>query len=224
MQWLLNLAEKHRSRLLSGVFYTELDLAASPLDITGWIRQLYHQSRDFTSALSLRHAMCQDLHFQSCFAQHAMEEVDHCQQLLDWMHTHNFLQPNEDPNSVPARLETLTVSAYCFRSVLRESPIHQVIALNLISEGVSYDFFSRVTPKLERLGLSVGRYWKIHKQIDLQHLAMGLDLIPQCEEDSPEGRDYARTIWEMSSLYGQMLDSWGLISSQSRTERYVQAS
>lgn len=224
MQWLLNLAEKHRSRLLSGVFYTELDLAASPLDITGWIRQLYHQSRDFTSALSLRHAMCRDLHFQSCFAQHAMEEVDHCQQLLDWMHTHNFLQPNEGPNSVPARLETLTVSAYCFRSVLRESPMHQVIALNLISEGVSYDFFSRVTPKLEGLGLSVGRYWKIHKQIDLQHLAMGLDLIPQCEEDSPEGRDYARTIWEMSSLYGQMLDSWGLISSQSRAERYVQAS
>ena len=224
MQWLLNLAEKHRARLLSGVFYNELNLAASPSDIAGWIRQLYYQSRDFTSALSLRHALCRDLHFQSCFAQHAMEEVDHCQQLLDWMHTHRFLQPNESPNSVPARLETLTVNAYCFRSVLRESSAHQVIALNLISEGVSYDFFSRVTPKLDELGLSVGRYWMIHKQIDLQHLAMGLDLIPQCEEDSPEGRDYARTTWEMSSLYSQMLDSWGMISSKSRTGPYLQAS
>ena len=212
MQWLLNLAEKHRAQLLSGVFYQTLDSVDSQSDITGWIRQLYYQSRDFTSALSLRHAMCRDLHFQSCFAQHAVEEVDHCEQLLEWMYTYRFLQPNESPNSIPARLETLSVSAYCFRSVLRESPAHQVIALNLISEGVSYDFFSAVTPKLEALGFSVGRYWKIHKQIDLQHLAMGLDLIPQCEENSPEGQHYARTIWEMSSLYGQMLDSWGQIS------------
>ena len=224
MQWLLNLAEKHLARLLSGVFYEELDSAASPSDISGWIRQLYYQSRDFISALSLRHATCRDLHFQSCFAQHAVEELDHCQQLIDWMHVYQFLQPNESPNSIPAKLETLSVSAYCFRSILRESPEHQVIALNLISEGVSYDFFSKVTPKLEKFGFSVGRYWKIHKQIDLQHLTMGLELIPPCEEDSPEGRNYALTIWEMSSFYGQMLDSWGVLSSKNRQAHYVHAS
>jgi Iron-containing redox enzyme len=121
---------------------------------------------------------------------------------------------NECPISVPATLETIAVNAYCFRSVLRESSAHQVIALNLISEGVSYDFFSAVNPKLETLGLKVSRYWQVHKEIDRQHLAMGLDLIPQCEKDSPLGKSYARIALEMATLYGQMLDSWVTVSKQ----------
>ena len=213
MQWLLNLAEEYRSSLRSGFFYKTLALASSPTDLKSWMRQLYYQSRDFTSALSLRYANCKDLHFQHCFALHAMQEVDHCEQLIDWMRQNGFLEPEESPTSVPATLETLSVSAYCFRSVLRESSIHQVIALNLISEGVSYDFFSAVIPKFQELGLPVGRYWQVHKEIDLQHLAMGLDLIPQWEKNSPGGKFYARIAWEMASLYGQMLDSWGGVSS-----------
>jgi pyrroloquinoline quinone (PQQ) biosynthesis protein C len=218
MQWLLSLAQEYRSRLCSGPFYQALAEASTPADVRGWIRQLYYQSRDFTSALSLRYAMCQDPHFQGCFATHAMEEVDHCQQLIDWMHKHDFLEPDENATSIASTLETQLVSAYCFRSVLRESYAHQVIALNLISEGVSYDFFSAVNPKLRELGLSVGRYWQVHKEIDLQHLALGLDLIPQCEKDSPQGQTYARIAWEMTSLYGQMLDSWSGISSRSQME------
>ena len=77
MEWLLNLAEEYRSRLRSGAFYKGLALASSPEQIRGWIRQLYYQSRDFTSALSLRYAMCHEPHFQGCFAKHAMEEVHH---------------------------------------------------------------------------------------------------------------------------------------------------
>ncbi len=218
MQWLLSLAEEYRSRLRDGLFYKALALASKPEDIRGWIRQLYYQSRDFTSALSLRYAMCHDPRFQGCFAKHAMEEVDHCEQLIDWMRKHAFLEPDESPTTVPATLETLLVNAYCFRSVLRESSTHQVIALNLISEGVSYDFFSAVNPKLEKLGLKVGRYWQVHKEIDQEHLAMGLDLIPQREKDSPEGKVYARIAWEMASLYGQMLDSWSRLTPHQRIE------
>lgn len=213
MQWLLNLAEEYRSYLRRGSFYKELTKADKPEDIGNWIHQLYYQSRDFTSALSLRHAMCKDPHFQACFAQHAMEEVDHCSQLEAWMRQHHFLKLGKSPTSVTATLETLLVSAYCFRSVLRESTAHQVIVMNLISEGISYDFFSSVNPKLSELGLSVGRYWQVHKEIDRQHLAMGLDLIPQCVPDSPLGQTYARIAWEMACLYGQMLDSWSGISS-----------
>jgi len=218
MQWLLGLAEEYRNRLGDGHFYKELALSSKPEHIRGWIRQLYYQSRDFTSALSLRYAMCRDQDFQGCFALHAMEEVDHCEQLIDWMHKHGFLESDESPTSVPATLETIAVSAYCFRSVLRESSAHQVIALNLISEGVSYDFFSKVNPKLEALGPKVGRYWQVHKEIDQKHLAMGLDLIPQCAPDSPLGKTYARIAWEMATLYGRMLDSWGGILKHHNVE------
>lgn len=213
MEWLLNLAEEYRAGIRSGRFFKTLEMTKKPEEIEKWICQLYHQSRDFTSALSMRHALCKDLQFQGCFARHAMEEVDHCDQLLAWMRKHGFLNPDESLTSNPPTLETTLVSAYCFRSVLRESYAHQVIAMNLISEGVSYDFFSAVSPKLESLGLSVGRYWQVHKEIDQQHLALGLDLIPQCKIDSAEGKTYARIAWEMANLYQRMLDSWSEISS-----------
>lgn len=217
MQWLLNLAEEYRSRLQEGLFYKALASASKPEDMSGWIRQLYYQSRDFSSALSLRHALCQDPLFQSCFTQHLMEEADHCERLVNWMRRYAFLAADENPASIPATLETLSVSAYCFRSILRESNAHQVIAMNLISEGVSYDFSSAVSLKLEALGLQLGDYWQAHR-LDREHVTMGLDLIPQSEKDSPEGKVYARISWEMSSLYGQMLDSWGNISSHREAE------
>ncbi|QYO67098.1 iron-containing redox enzyme family protein [Leptolyngbya sp. 7M] len=213
MEWLLNLAEEYRAGIRSGRFFRELERIKKPEEVKGWIHQLYYQSRDFTSALSMRYAMCKDPRFQGCFAKHAMEEVDHCDQLLAWMRKHNFLAPNESPTHTLPTLETSLVSAYCFRSVLRESYAHQVIAMNLISEGVSYDFFSAVNPKLKSLGLSVGHYWQVHKEIDQQHLALGLDLIPQCEKDSDEGQIYTQTAWEMATLYQKMLDSWSEIPS-----------
>ncbi|TAE91229.1 MAG: hypothetical protein EAZ25_25310 [Oscillatoriales cyanobacterium] len=220
MQWLLSLAEEYRNLLRNGHFYETLAVTSTPEEIRGWIRQLYHLSRDFTSALSLRHAMCHDPYYQGCFARHAMEEVDHCERLIEWMHTYDFLEPDESPTNVPATLETISVNAYCFRSVLRESNAHQIITLNLISEGASYDFFCAASPKLAKLGLQAGRYWQIHNQIDQQHLAMGLDLIPQCEKDSSLGKVYARIAWEMTCLYGQMLDSWSLLGNKTTGDRH----
>lgn len=219
MQWLLDLAQQYRATLRSGPFYKALALASTPEDIRGWIRQLYYQSHDFTaSVLPLRRDLCRDPQFKTCFTKHAMEEENHCEQLVNWMRRQEFLEPDESPLTVPATLETLAVNAYCFRSILCESSAHQIITLNLISEGISYDFFCAVIPKLEKLGLPVGRYWQIHKEVDIYHLAMGLDLIPQCEQHSPEGRVYARIAWEAASLYGQMLDSWVSISSHRRIE------
>ena len=123
--------------------------------------------------------------------------------------TANPLQNHEAlERAIATTLETQLVSAYCFRSVLRESCEHQIIAMNLISEGVSYDFFSAVIPVFARLGLKTNRYWTVHKDVDQQHLAMGIDLIPQCSPDSKQGKEYARIIEETTILYGQMLDSW----------------
>jgi hypothetical protein len=208
MKWLLDLGSQYRQNLLSGSFYTQLTAASHPDDVRGWVRQLYHQSSDFTASLAMRYSMCRDFRYQGCFAHHATEEVDHASLLLDWMHKHEFLQPGENPNSIAPTLETQLVSAYCFRSVLRESYEHQVIAMNLISEGVSYDFFSAVILVFARIGLKTNRYWVVHREIDLDHLAMGIDLIPQCDENSAQGKEYARIAWETSVLYGRMLDSW----------------
>jgi Iron-containing redox enzyme len=213
MKWLLDLGAEYRQSLLLGSFYKQLATAKHPDDIRKWISQLYYQSSDFTSALSMRYSMCRDFKYQSCFAHHAMEEVDHASLLLDWMQKHGFLKDGENPNSTAPILETQLVSAYCFRSVLRESYEHQVIAMNLISEGVSYDFFSAVIPVFARIGLKTNRYWVVHREIDQEHLAMGIDLIPQCDEDSAQGKEYARIARETTALYGRMLDSWSIQNS-----------
>ena len=208
MKWLLDLAAEYRHVLLSGSFYQTLAVAHHPENIRGWVGQLYHQSSDFTSALALRYAMCRDPRYQPTFARHAAEEVEHAAMLLDWMHKHDFLKDRENSNSIAPTLETQLVSAYCFRSVLRESCEHQIIAMNLISEGVSFDFFSAVIPVFARLGLKTNRYWTVHKDVDQQHLAMGIDLIPQCGPDSQQGKEYSRIVEETAVLYGRMLDSW----------------
>lgn len=210
MKWLLDLGTRYRQNLLSGLFYQKLGETHHPENVRGWVRQLYHQSSDFTSALALRYSTCRDPHYQHTFARHAAEEVEHAAMLLDWMHKHDFLKLGENFNSIAPTLETQLVSAYCFRSVLRESCEHQVISMNLISEGVSFDFFSAVIPVFARLGLKTNRYWTVHKDVDQQHLAMGIDLIPQCGPDSEQGKEYARIIEETATLYGRMLDSWSV--------------
>ncbi len=85
--------------------------------------------------------------------------------------------------------------------------------MNLISEGVSFDFFSAVIPAFARLGLKTNRYWTVHREIDQEHLAMGIDLIPQCDEGSAQGKEYGRIACETSALYGRMLDSWCIADS-----------
>ena len=82
MQWLLDYSEKYRAQLRQGPFFTSLSRADRPNDLQ-WIHQLVHQSREFTQSLCLRYSLCHDKRFQPIFAEHAVEEADHPDQLID---------------------------------------------------------------------------------------------------------------------------------------------
>ena len=206
MEWLLSHAERYRAHIQSGPFFQRLSRAERPDDLT-WIHQLVHQSREFTQALCLRYSLCHDKRYQSIFAEHAVEEADHPDQLLVWMSKHGFLDGIE-PGSVPATQETLNCLSYCWRAALREPADVQVVALNVISEGVALDFYSAVIPVLSKLDLLSGRYWKVHREVDAQHLRLGLDRCGDVAIDSPTGMVYQRVLWQTASLYHHMLASW----------------
>lgn len=208
MQWLVDLAEKYRCVLKQSRFYQALSTATTPSEIQGWVRQLYYMSSEFISALALRSQLCPDSQFKPGFTQHFQEESKHPEQLVTWMRHYGLLKLDESPTSVPATLETVALTAYLFHSVVRKPVPHQLIALNLVSEGVAFDFYSQVIPKLAELGLDNSLYWQIHIELDQYHMMMDLDLIPVCDPSSPQGQAYAHTLWEAFSLYSQMLDSW----------------
>jgi len=206
MQWLLEYSEKYRAQLRQGPFFASLSKADRPNDLQ-WIHQLVHQSREFTQALCLRYSLCQDQRFQPIFAEHAVEEADHPDQLIAWMKKHGFLDRIE-PGSVPATLETMNTLSFCWRSAMRDPHDVQVIALNMLSEGVALDFYTAVIPVLERLKILSGRYWNVHADVDMHHLTMGLDLCEEVEPGSPKGQLYHRVLWQSANLYHQMLSSW----------------
>lgn len=207
MDWLLNYSEKYRSQLREGPFFKKLPKSERPNDLQ-WVHQLVHQSREFTQALCLRYSLCHDKRFQPVFAEHALEEADHPDQFIAWMKEHGFLNNGAEPGAVPATLETLNTTSFCWRSALREPHDVQVVSLNLLSEGVAFDFYSAVIPVLDKLKILSGRYWKVHTDVDMHHLTMGLDLCEQVKPDSPKGKLYHRVLWQSACLYHQMLSSW----------------
>ena len=206
MQWLLEYSEKYRAQLRQGPFFASLSKADRPNDLQ-WIHQLVHQSREFTQALCLRYSLCQDQRFQPIFAEHAVEEADHPDQLIAWMKKHGFLDGIE-PGSVPATMQTMKTMSYSLRIEMRDPHDVQVIALNMLSEGVALDFYTAVIPVLERLKILSGRYWNVHADVDMHHLTMGLDLCEEVEPGSPKGQLYHRVLWQSANLYHQMLSSW----------------
>jgi len=206
MQWLLNYAERYRSEIQAGPFFRKLGRAERPSDLR-WVHQLVHQSREFTQALCMRYSLCRDKRYQAIFAEHALEEADHPDQLIAWMGKHGFLDRVE-AGGVPATQETLNSLAACWRSAVRESHDMQVIALNVLSEGVALDFYSAVIPVLGKLDILSGRYWKVHREVDAHHLCLGLDLCGDVSPDSPTGVMYQRVLWNAACLYHHMLSSW----------------
>ena len=206
MQWLLDYSEKYRSQLRQGPFFERLARAERPNDLQ-WVHQLVHQSREFTQALCLRYSLCQDKRYQPVFAEHAFEEADHPDQLIKWMNLHGFLNGTE-AGSVPATLGTMNTLSYWWRSAMQDPHDVQVVALNVMSEGVAFDFYSSVIPVLDKLKILSGRYWKVHADVDTHHLAMGLDLCGDVAPDSPRGMLYQRVLWQAACLYHQMLSSW----------------
>lgn len=206
MDWLLQQAERYRAQIQSGPFFKKLAKVEQPSDL-GWIHQLIHQSREFTQALCLRYSLCHDRRYQAVFAEHAFEEADHPDQLITWMGKHGFLDGIE-PGSVPATQETINNLAFCWRSAVHEPHDVQVVALNVLSEGVALDFYSAVIPVLGQLDILSGRYWKVHREVDAHHLEMGLDLAGDVAPDSPTGLRYQRVLQHAANLYHQMLASW----------------
>lgn len=207
MEWLWNVAQDHREALKKHPFYQSVALASTAAELQ-WIRQLYYLSCDFTAATALRYGKCDDPRFRDAFAEHAAEEVEHPAQLAVWMREFGFLAADETPTSVPPTLETLSLGAYFIRSVMREPFFHQIITLNLMTEGIAVDFYANVNPKLAELGFTPKDYWLVHQEADLEHQLLGLDLIAQCEKDSPMGQRYLRTAWEVTQLWWQTLNSW----------------
>jgi hypothetical protein len=205
MKWLLNQSERYRARIRSGPFFTRLAQVERPSDLT-WIHQLLHQSREFTQAICLRYSLCHDKTYQRIFAEHAFQEADHPDQLVDWMGRYGFLSGAAP--ALPASQDTLNNLAYCWRAAVRESHDVQIVALNVVSEGVAHDFFAAVLPVLDRLGLSNGSYWQLHQEIDARHLQLGLEQCGDTAIDSPRGQLYQRVVWHASALYHQMLSSW----------------
>jgi len=208
MQWLKNLQEEYRSIIIKeSLLYKAVAAASSPTDLQ-WIRQLYHLSCDFTAAVALRYGNCQDPRFRDAFGEHAAEEVTHPADLAEWMREFGFLATDEEPTSVSPSLETLAIGSYLIRTVTREPIPHQILTLNLMTEGIACDFYSTINPKLAALELMPKGYWAAHAKADIRHEILGLELIPQCDPDSPCGRLYARTLWEVTSLFRQTFDSW----------------
>jgi hypothetical protein len=99
------------------------------------------------------------------------------------MKEHGFLAGSE-AGSVPPTQETTNCLSFFWRSALRDPHDVQVVALNLLSEGGAFDFYSAVIPVLDRLNILSGRYWTVHSEVDLHHLTMGLDLAEQVTPDS----------------------------------------
>ncbi len=215
MQWLWDLAQEYRDFVKSSPFYKSVSVATSSADFQ-WIRQLYYLSSDFSAATAIRYGKCDDLSFRDAFAEHAAAEVEHPHDLAVWMREFGFLAPDEAPTSVPPTLETLALGAYLIRSVIREPIAHQIITLNLVGEGIRVDFNAHINPKLAELGLTPKGYWTNHQATDIEHQTIGLDLIPPCEKDSPDGERYARIAWEVASLWKQLFDSWSNIAREQK--------
>ena len=216
-QWLKKLQEEYSSIIRQSVFFKTLAEASSPADVK-WIRQFYYLSCDFTAAVALRYGGCQDPRFRDAFGEHAAEEVTHPADLAAWMREFGFLTGDEEPTSVPPTLETLALCTYLIRSVIREPIAHQIITINLMSEGFACDLFSAINPKLAQLGLTPKGYWAAHEKADMRHQILGLDLMPQCDPDSPGGRAYIQTAWQVTSLFKQMLDAWGGIPVEQKVK------
>ncbi len=77
-----------------------------------------------------------------------------------------------------------------------------------MAEGLAYDFYAIVNPKLAEVGLTPKGYWLVHQESDMEHQTLGLELIPECERNSLCGRGYTHTMWEVLSLLNQLLYSW----------------
>ncbi len=216
--WLIALVDEYRARIRDGAMFRQLRTTTEVRDRAelraelDWTAQLAHQSRQFTRALSARSARCRDDRFHRVFADHAREEAGHPAEHEDWMRAVGLLEAHRTFCDVPMTAETTKLVAYFWYVAEHGSPEEQVVVMNLVSEGVAFDFYTTARGALSRLGLTEAgrawRYWRIHEQVDLGHMLLGVDLIDSVSRDSPMGHQLSTAAAIAADLYDEALASW----------------
>jgi hypothetical protein len=204
MAWLVLLAEERCERMTQGRLFARLSSATRIEDISFFLDQLDHFSPLFISALFLRAANCNDPQFADIARQHAHEEGLHPDQYARWRAAHGLKN-----RSRPTRA-TLELAAMCTYSAMHETPAEQTVRLNLGAEIVALKTFSATLEAFDRMGVDnwPGQFWRKHREIDGQHMRLGLDRMPQAEEGSPAGQIYLEILMHTLEMFDRMLESW----------------
>lgn len=206
MNWVAEMVQEYRKQLLGIEFFQHVKNAKTKNDFA-WVRQLLHQSTEFLHLLNLRHAVCTDAKYREYFGKHAAQEVGHYEMLENWMVKHGLLTQGEDVNAVPPTVETTKCVGFMYRLVLTDDELAQLIGANAVSEGVASDFFSIVAPILRSIGMG-DQYWEAHVNLDVDHSATYLEMIPAVDRESALGQKLAQLVHDAFVLNAYMLNSW----------------
>lgn len=206
MQWLADAVANMRKKLRGIDFYQKMAQADS-VQAFGWTRQLLYHSKEFPQILAARYARCRDDRLRLFLMDHVVVEAGHSGMLREWMLQHGFIQAEEAYTDVPRTLATTACISHCWRLIDMESVEAQIIGLNVATECASWDFFSSVTPLLERLG-ACHEYWRVHVVADQFHSADGLMQLKPIAEGSREGKYLLGIARESLTYWGFMLNSW----------------
>lgn len=210
LRWLEQLVETYRAALLAEPFYAVAADASSINDLA-WAKQLAHHSHGFPLVLAYRRDDFFDhpkaTHLRKFFGAHVVEERGHYEMLCDWLTTWGLLKGGESPLDAPPTLATRACLGHGYLVVSTGTPAATVVTLNVATEAASHDFFTALKPVLQRLGAD-SWYWELHRTADEFHSADGLAHLPECEFESPQGRELARWAYESCAFWGAMLNSW----------------
>src|SRR5882757_8204376 len=158
MQWLIDESEYLRAEIRADSFYQEL--ARGDLDGFHWVYQLEHQAAGFIRALFARAATAALPAFYT-FVAHAVEEGRHPEQLRRWRQAVGL-----DLMDIPPTVSTAVCVDYCMKVAELGLEDIQIIVLNLLSEGVSLDFFQAVIERVTAVGYPMHSYWRTHREVD----------------------------------------------------------
>lgn len=214
MQWLINDVDARISSLAPGMFsYLELTTSRRQL---GWIHQLSHMSRGFIQALLARVASCgrrssDDYAYYRDFTRHARLEMLHPIELEDWAVKFGIVGIGDGPDpgfcQIPATPETDRLISFCRSVADSGSPDEQVVAMNIVAEGVAYRFFSAASGVVRRMGMRWGRFWRDHDD-DLEHARIGVSRIGDVDADSEDGARLRAVACRALDLFHDALESW----------------
>jgi hypothetical protein len=128
---------------------------------------------------------------------------------LKWVH--QLVHSSRDgakPGAEPAIRQTLNTTALCRPSALPESHDLQIVALNLLSEGIAFNVYGAVIPVLDKLKILSGQNCSVDADLDMDQPCMGFDLCDDGASQAPIGKLYRRMLWRGECLYHQALNWW----------------